>query len=111
MRPIDLVHLAKQCLGDEMLEAEILRMFDGTIESYGNRLRAATIRDDLALVLHSVKGAAGGIGAWTLADLAALAEAELHAKSALAPETIADLSLAIEEVRTFITRLLDSEMA
>ncbi len=38
-RPIDLVHLAKQCLGDENLELEILRLFDTTLVTYMGRLR------------------------------------------------------------------------
>jgi HPt (histidine-containing phosphotransfer) domain-containing protein len=111
MRPIDLVHLAKQCLGDEGLEAEILRMFDATIESYGNRLRAATDTSEVSMILHSIKGAASGVGAWTLADLAKTAEGELHGAKLLPPETVGDLSHAIEEVRTFISRLLSSDLA
>ena len=58
MRPIDLVHLAKQCLGDENLEYEILRLFDTTVKTYFGRLEQAATYDDLAINLHSIKGAA-----------------------------------------------------
>ncbi|MCR6673790.1 Hpt domain-containing protein [Devosia ginsengisoli] len=111
MRPIDLVHLAKQCLGDEHLEYEILRLFDTTVETYFERLELAASYDDLAINLHSIKGAASGVGAWTIADLAKAAEVEMQAGRPLTPERIADLGMAIEEVRTFIARMLSNEPA
>lgn len=106
MRPIDLVHLAKQCLGDEFLEHEILRLFDTTVKTYFERLQQAANYDELALNLHSIKGAASGVGAWTVADLAKAAEVEMQAGRPLTPERIADLGMAIEEVRSFIARML-----
>lgn len=105
-RPIDLVHLAKQCLGDENLELEVLRLFDTTIATYYARLRAAIAYDDLALNLHAVKGAAAGVGAWTVADMARGLEGELRSGRPLAPERIDDLGLAVEDVRSFIARML-----
>ena len=111
MRPIDLVHLAKHCLGDENLEYEILRLFDTTVKTYLGRLQLAASYDDLALNLHSIKGAASGVGAWTIADLAKGCEAEMQAGRPLTTERLADLGMAIEEVRSFITRLLSNEPA
>ena len=111
MRPIDLVHLAKQCLGDEHLEYEILRLFDTTVKTYFSRLELATTADELVMSLHSIKGAAGGVGAFTVADLAKAAEADVQAGRPLTPERIADLGIAIEEVRSFITRMLSNEPA
>lgn len=111
MRPIDLVHLAKQCLGDEHLEYEILRLFDTTVKSYFARLALATSADDLVMSLHSIKGAAGGVGAFTVSDLAKSCEVELQAGRPLSPERIADLGMAIEEVRSFISRMLSNEPA
>ncbi|KKC32918.1 Hpt domain-containing protein [Devosia psychrophila] len=111
MRPVDLVHLAKQCLGDENLELEILRLFDTTVKTYFDRLELAANYDDLALNLHSIKGAASGVGAWTIADLAKGCEAELQAGRPLTTERIADLGIAVEEVRSFIARMLSNEAA
>lgn len=111
MRPIDLVHLAKQCLGDEHLEYEILRLFDTTVKTYFGRLEQALTFDEFALNLHSIKGAAGGVGAFTVSDLAKGCEIELQAGRPLNPERIADLGIAIEEVRSFITRMLSNEPA
>jgi HPt (histidine-containing phosphotransfer) domain-containing protein len=111
VRPIDLVHLAKQCLGDEHLEYEILRLFDTTINTYFARLLAAEAEADIRLNLHSIKGAASGVGAWTIADLAKSAETELHAGRPISPETIADLGHAVEEAGAFIAVLLSNEPA
>ena len=84
-RPIDLVHLARQCLGDAGLEQEILRLFDTTVKTYFERLQLSTTFDDLAMNLHSLKGAASGVGAWAIADLAAAAETEIQAGRPLNP--------------------------
>ena len=111
MRPIDLVHLAKQCLGDEHLEYEILRLFDTTVKTYFSRLELATTADELVMSLHSIKGAAGGVGAFTVGDLAKAAEADVQAGRPLTPERIADLGIAIEEVRRYITRKLSNDPA
>lgn len=111
MRPIDLVHLAKQCLGDEHLEYEILRLFDTTMHTYFNRLVLSMDTGELTMNLHCIKGAASGVGAWTIADLAKTAEADMQAGREVSPELIADLGLAVEEVHTFIERMLSNEPA
>ena len=109
MRPVDLVHLAKQCLGDEALELEVLRLFDTTIRAYYGRLKDAASFDDLALVLHSIKGAAGGVGAWAVADLAKAMEHEMRSGRPLTQERIDDLGLVVEDVRSFIGRMVANE--
>ena len=110
-RPIDLVHLARQCLGDAHLEYEILRLYDTTVKTYFGRLQLSSSYDDLALNMHSIKGASAGVGAFAVANLAKAAEVELQAGRPLSPERIDDLGLAIEEVRGFIARMLDNEPA
>lgn len=110
-RPIDLVHLAKQCLGDENLELEILRLFDTTLVTYFGRLSEAASFEDVTLNLHSIKGASRGVGAWAVADLARACEIELESSRPLTPERIADLGMAIEEVRGFIARMLSDNAA
>lgn len=109
MRPVDLVHLAKQCLGDEALELEVLRLFDATLRDYYARLKLAAGFDDLALVLHSIKGAAGGVGAWAVADMAKGMEHEIRNGRPLTPERIDDLGLVVEDVRDFIGRMVANE--
>ena len=110
-RPIDLVHLAKQCLGDENLEREILRLFDTSLVTYLERLRLASSFDDLAINLHSIKGAAAGVGAWTIADLAKAMEQEMRDGRPLTAEKIDDLGMAIEEARSFISQILQNSAA
>ena len=110
-RPIDLVHLAKQCMGDGDLECEILRMYDSTVKTYFGRLQLSSSHDELTLNLHSIKGASGGVGAFAVANLAKAAEVELQAGRPLSPERIDDLGFAIAEVRNFIARMLDSQPA
>ena len=109
MRPVDLVHLAKQCLGDEGLELEVLRLFDTTIKDYYGRLQMAASFDDLTLVLHSIKGAAGGVGAWAVADLAKAMEHEIRNGRPLTQERIDDLGLVVGDVRDFIGRMVTNE--
>jgi hypothetical protein len=106
MRPIDLVHLAKQCLGDEGLELEILRLFDTTIATYYARLRAAATPEQIAMNLHAIKGAASGVGAWTVADMAVALEADIRGGRPMVAERVDDLGLAVEDVRGYIARLL-----
>lgn len=109
LRPVDLVHLAKQCLGDEALELEVLRLFDTTLRDYYGRLKLATGFDDLVLLLHSIKGAASGVGAWSIAELAKAMEDEIRNGRPLAQERIDDLGLVVEDVRDFINRMVAGE--
>ena len=111
LRPVDLVHLAKQCLGDENLEREVLRLFDTTLETYLSRLRLAQAADELLLTVHSIRGAAAGVGAWAVAEQARAMEFDVRDGRPLKPEQIEDLSMVIEEVRDFIRRMLASEEA
>ena len=107
-RPIDLVHLAKQCLGDAGLEREVLHMFDATMQSYLGRLQAAASAEETRHVLHSMRGAAAGVGAWTIVTLAQQGEAELETGAILSAERRDDLAVAVEEVRGFIARMLET---
>ncbi|MEO5806925.1 Hpt domain-containing protein [Devosia sp.] len=110
-RPIDLVHLAKQCLGDANLELEVLRLYDTTIKTYISRLKLATTFDELVINLHSLKGASSGVGAFGIADMAKRAENELRAGRPVTPEQVADIAIAVEEVGVFITGMLKNEPA
>jgi HPt (histidine-containing phosphotransfer) domain-containing protein len=109
-RPIDMMHLAKQTLGDRGLELEVLRMFDQTVKVYFERLERATTVDELLRHLHTLKGAAAGVGARAIADLAAAAEAEIREGRPVNPERIDDLEMAIVECSAFIeAALADAE--
>lgn len=109
-RPIDLVHLAKQALGDWALECEVLRMFDEVAESYFRRLEASTSVDELLMNLHALKGASSGVGAWGIVDICKLAEHEVR-DGDVNPERIDDIGMVVEEARAFIAELLEDEPA
>ena len=105
-RAIDLVHLAKQTLGDRNLEQEVLRIFQQASNAYLQGIRDAQSHDELKLNLHSLKGASAGIGANGIAEVVRNAEAEFRETGNVAPESIADIGFAVEEVSVFISDLL-----
>lgn len=110
-RPIDMVHLSKQTLGDHGLECEVLRLFDQMARVYFGRLETSTTEADVLRHLHTIKGAASGVGAWNLADLAKIAEQEIRETGAVNPERIDDLDIAVQEVSAFIGDILANEPA
>ncbi|MCA0399597.1 MAG: Hpt domain-containing protein [Proteobacteria bacterium] len=69
-RPIDLVHLARQTMGDRALEAEILQLFVGQAASVLARLQAAQDARARADLAHTLKGSARAVGAFRLAAAA-----------------------------------------
>lgn len=105
-RPIDMIHLARQTLGDKGLELEVLRMFDDAASVYFGRIERSTTVEELLRNLHTLKGAASGIGATAVASLAATAERELREGAPVNPERIHDLEMAVAECRTWIEELL-----
>ena len=105
--PVDLVHLAKQTLGDRSLELEVLRMFDQMSKAYFSRIEQSTSIDELLRHLHTLKGAAAGIGAVSIAELAGAAEAELKAGQPVNPERIDDIEMAVVECSTWIEAELE----
>jgi HPt (histidine-containing phosphotransfer) domain-containing protein len=110
-RPIDMEHLSRQTLGDPGLEQEVLRLFDEMSHVYYERLEVSTTVDDLLRNLHTLKGAAAGVGAFGLAELARVAEAELRDGGPVNPERIDDLAVAVQEVSAFISDQLSDARA
>lgn len=100
--PIDVDYLAKQTLGDRGLEQEVLRLFDVMVQTYMERLEASSVVDALLQNLHTLKGAAAGVGAFKLSEMARELETSLKAGEAVDPERIDDIRMAIEEVSVFI---------
>ena len=107
--PVDRAHLARQTLGDKGLELEVLRMFDETALTYFARIEESTSVDELLRHLHTLKGAAAGIGATAIRDLAATAERELRAGLPVNPERIDDIEMAVVECSAWIEGLLARE--
>jgi len=106
-RPVDLVHLERQTLGNRSLEHEVLELFHSRSEIYLRRLKDA--REDKAWgeAAHAIKGSARGIGAWHVADSAQAAEA-LTGKARVAGggAVLDDLERAIGQANSYIESLL-----
>ncbi len=73
-KPIDLVHLSRSTMGDRDLELEVLKMFLAQMPSYLQMIKSAKTDDEIYNAAHTIKGAAGNVGAFALADLARNAE-------------------------------------
>lgn len=73
-RPVDLVYLSSQTMGDRGLESEILAMFAAQLPQYAAMLESSQDKDELFRAAHTLKGAARSVGAFQLADLAAFME-------------------------------------
>ncbi len=107
-RPIDLVHLARQTMGNRDLELEILKLFDTQLEGQVARVKSTESSADLALPLHTIKGMALGVGARAIEDLARRAEQQVTENGALTAELLADLEVAVAEAHAFILDMLES---
>jgi chemotaxis protein histidine kinase CheA len=108
--PLDLVHLARQCLGDRELEAELLGLF---------RVQAPALTAQLSgpphlsleakgRIAHTLRGSALAVGAgrvasaaWRIEELASAAGVQ---RSAVAV-AIAELQAAVAEALTEIDRI------
>ncbi len=108
---IDLVHLARQTMGDQALEIELLELFDGqsariVAQLAGARAGDAKLRGDLA---HTLRGSALAIGAGRVARTAQAYEALCAAEppsEGVANAALEALVEAVAEARAAIARLL-----
>ncbi len=100
--PIDLVHLARQCGGDQDLEQELLALFADQCVKHLMVIRSANARigSDAA---HTLKGAARAIGAWQVAEAAQKVEEALTHRSVA--EGYGELAIAADEARAAIAAM------
>jgi HPt (histidine-containing phosphotransfer) domain-containing protein len=106
---IDLEHLARYTGGEKGLNSEVLRLFDGQITKMVAELHTLLASRDgkrWREVAHSIKGAARGVGAFSMGDLAAFAEPISPADAPAAKDVIAKLEREAETVRAFIEAYL-----
>jgi HPt (histidine-containing phosphotransfer) domain-containing protein len=66
-RPVDLVHLARQTLGDRALEREVLGLFKVQARAIFAQLQAVTQKQARLDLAHTLKGSARAVGAWQVA--------------------------------------------
>jgi HPt (histidine-containing phosphotransfer) domain-containing protein len=98
-RPIDLVHLARQTMGDKALEIEVLQMFARQSRQIVQALGSEDSQQRQAAV-HRLRGAALAVGAFNVATLAAAIEDQPDDAPGLAA-----LGAAVLETEIFILRL------
>ncbi len=111
-RPIDLEHLNRYTGGDRGLNAEILKLFEDQCATVLAQLEVLA-KDDGAggkawhELTHTLKGAARGVGAFGLADIAAEAE-KIPADRTAAIEILHRLKGTSSVVQGFVEQLLKS---
>lgn len=98
-RPIDLVHLAKQTMGEKTLEIEVLQIFARQARACLAELSEADAATRQA-VAHRLKGAASAIGAHEVAAIAGRLE-DTPSDAAL----VAQAGSAILKAENFILKL------
>ena len=107
---VDLNHLARYTGGDVALNAEILRLFDSQASELVQQLQTILDARDAKswkVTMHTLKGAARGIGAFTLGDAAAAAEPiDLASDGRTASAAVRDLQTKAVAVRVFIQAYL-----
>jgi HPt (histidine-containing phosphotransfer) domain-containing protein len=98
-RAIDLIHLAKQTMGDKALEVEVLRMFARQARSCLQEIGSGDA-DRIKAASHRLKGAAGAVGAFKVADAAQTLEADCGNAALMAA-----LMATVVEAENFILKL------
>ena len=73
-RAIDFNHLDAYTAGDQDLIREVLRLFKGQVGQLVGGLHTAPDAKTWRETAHGIKGAARGIGAWSVAETAAEVE-------------------------------------
>lgn len=97
---VDFEYLETFAAGDMQVVTEVLALFQGQAEGWAARLDAPG--DGWRDLAHTIKGAARGIGATALGDVADRAE---HGDSSMAPELRAALADALAEIEGYLTRI------
>jgi HPt (histidine-containing phosphotransfer) domain-containing protein len=108
--PLDLVHLARQCLGDHELEAELLGLFrlqarGSTAELSDSRLLSL---ESKAKIAHRLRGSALAIGAGRVAEAAGRLEELAFAggdQGSAEANATAELLSAVAEALAAIDRI------
>jgi HPt (histidine-containing phosphotransfer) domain-containing protein len=108
---VDLAHLARYTGGERALDSEVLKLFARQSAELVAELQvvlAAHDRKRWGDVLHSLKGAARAVGAFSLADAAAEGEPlDPAAETAKALAALAVLKERAGAVNAFITAYLE----
>jgi HPt (histidine-containing phosphotransfer) domain-containing protein len=103
--PIDRDHLARMTLGEPGLDREVLRLFDQQSHMLLARM-AREAPNAVAAHAHTLAGSARGIGAWKVAEAAAVLERQAGQPGGSLTTALRALATDIAEVRAAIADLL-----
>ncbi|NGO52614.1 Hpt domain-containing protein [Allomesorhizobium camelthorni] len=98
-RPVDLVHLARQTMGDRALEQQVLALFVQQATLVRDQIVAASTGERLRLA-HGLIGSARGVGAFAIADCAVEIERNPDDR-----QVLKRLARLIDEMRDFIAAI------
>ena len=104
-RPIDLVHLARQTLGDRGLEREILSLFERQSRSLAERIRLARNPSEGGDLAHTLKGSASAVGAWKVAETADCVEQFCRKGAAPEAGALAEMDGAVKDACAVIAAM------
>jgi HPt (histidine-containing phosphotransfer) domain-containing protein len=105
--PLDLVHLARQCLGDQTLEAELLGLFRRQAPALTDQLSGEPLLSSAlkAKIAHTLRGSALAVGArrvasaaWRIEELASAAVDQSPAEARAIAELRSAVAEALEEI-------------
>jgi HPt (histidine-containing phosphotransfer) domain-containing protein len=108
-RPIDLIHLARQTMGDRDLETELLTLFRRQAAQIVERLSADIPGDSIpwrADLAHTLKGSARAIGAGRVAIKAEIYEVQARDGTPDLKPALAGLKSAVQEACRTIAELV-----
>ena len=114
LQPVDIAHLNRYTGGDRALNAQILRLFDDQCSEILDRLEGQILGSgvDAGKIwresAHALKGAARGIGAFSLADIAAELEKTDTSDRAAAIAALTSLKGRAADVHDFIAGVIDA---
>jgi HPt (histidine-containing phosphotransfer) domain-containing protein len=103
--PLDLAHLRRTTFGDAGLEREVLAMFAGQAARLVHAL--GTMSPDAGRLTHTLRGSAGAIGAFRVAEAACELERAIQ-NGADPARWLAELRDAVAEARSAIDVILRS---
>ena len=99
-QPVDFDYLENFAAGDMQVVTEVLALFLTQAEGWRTKLESPG--DEWRDLAHTIKGAARGIGATVLGDMADRAE---RGDAAMAPELRAALETTAAEIEGYLTRI------
>ena len=108
VRAPDRSALARQTLGDDALKIEVLRLFNQQIVLYFGVGAGGNRPHEISMGLHTLKGAAQGVGAFALAETVRTAERDYVATQHLDGETLDDIAMAVNEVEAYVDALIET---